>query len=168
MIVRLASFGCYLGMKMMVIYSREEDDDWVTVATLSSHSNTVWDLAWDPAGFNHDDYDNCHDDCFGAYDEGHQHRFWSLWSSLILSSGNRLASCSEDSSVRIWRRLAPGNKEGVPVPTDSKEAWRCEATIQVLASKLYCRNVIIYYAGTPCQGGVLGGLGCGRASDRRW
>ena len=50
MIVRLASFGCYLGMKMMVIYSREEDDDWVTVATLSSHSNTVWDLAWDPAG----------------------------------------------------------------------------------------------------------------------
>ena len=72
MIVRLASFGCgYLGVKMMVIYSREEDDDWVTVATLSSHSNTVWDLAWDPAGFNHDD-------CFGAYDEGHQHRCWSL------------------------------------------------------------------------------------------
>ena len=34
----------------MVINSREEDDDWVTVATLSSHSNTVWDLAWDPAG----------------------------------------------------------------------------------------------------------------------
>ena len=130
MIVRLASFGCYLGMKM-INYSREEDDDWVTVATLSSHSNTVWDLAWDPAG-------------------------------------NRLASCSEDASVRIWRRLAPGNKEGVPVPTDSKEAWRCEATIQVLASKLYCRNVIIYYAGTPCQGGLLSGLGCGRASDRRW
>ena len=23
----------------------------MTVATLSSHSNTVWDLAWDPAGF---------------------------------------------------------------------------------------------------------------------
>ena len=35
---------------LMVTKSREEDDDWVTVATLSSHSNTVWDLAWDPAG----------------------------------------------------------------------------------------------------------------------
>ena len=31
----------------------------MTVATLSSHSNTVWDLAWDPAGFldNDDDGD---------------------------------------------------------------------------------------------------------------
>ena len=27
----------------------------MTVATLSSHSNTVWDLAWDPAGFLDDD-----------------------------------------------------------------------------------------------------------------
>ena len=35
--------------KMMTDF-REEDDDWVTVATLSSHSNTMWDLAWDPAG----------------------------------------------------------------------------------------------------------------------
>ena len=72
MIVRLASFGCYLGMKMMVIYSREEDDDWVTVATLSSHSNTVWDLAWDPAGF------KIMMIVIFAYDKGHQHRCWSL------------------------------------------------------------------------------------------
>ena len=79
MIVRLASFGCFLGMKMMVIFSREEDDDWVTVATLSSHSNTVWDLAWDPAGFNHDDRTIVtYDDCLCAYDEGHQHRCRSL------------------------------------------------------------------------------------------
>ena len=51
--------------------------------------------------------------------------------SLSMGSfpGDRLASCSEDSSVRIWRRLATGNKEGVPV--EGKEAWRCEATLQV-------------------------------------
>ena len=66
-----------------------------------------------------------------------------LRSSLLLCPGNRLASCSEDSSVRIWRRLAPGNKEGVPVPTDSKEAWRCEATIQVLSPNF---SAIVGYA----------------------
>ena len=36
----------------------------MTVATLSSHSNTVWDLAWDPAGCydDHDEYNDYNDD----------------------------------------------------------------------------------------------------------
>ena len=106
----------------------------MTLATLSSHSNTVWDLAWDPTGKVED-----------------KSRMMMIVVTILLSlsmvtfPGDRLASCSEDSSVRIWRRLAPGNKEGVPVPTESKEAWRCEATIQVLASKLFSRSVITSY-----------------------
>ena len=91
----------------------------MTVATLSSHSNTVWDLAWDPTG---------------KVDENSRMMMMIVATILISLSmvtfpGDRLASCSEDSSVRIWRRLAPGNKEGVPV--EGKEAWRCEATLQV-------------------------------------
>ena len=89
----------------------------MTVATLSSHSNTVWDLAWDPTG---------------KVDEISRMMMiimilYTL--SMVTFPGDRLASCSEDSSVRIWRRLLPGNKEGVPV--EGKEAWRCEATLQV-------------------------------------
>ena len=93
----------------------------MTVATLSSHSNTVWDLAWDPTG---------------KVDENSGMMMMIVPTILISLSmwtfpGDRLASCSEDSSVRIWRRLLPGNKEGVPV--EGKEAWRCEATLQVCA-----------------------------------
>ena len=51
MMMIIIMFIIMMMMLMIMMYSREEDDDWVTVATLSSHSNTVWDLAWDPAGF---------------------------------------------------------------------------------------------------------------------
>ena len=45
----------------------------MTVATLSSHSNTVWDLAWDPTGF----LDN--DD---GGDGGDNHDSNTLWDLL--------------------------------------------------------------------------------------
>ena len=45
---------------------------------------------------------------------------------LILSflQGGRLASCSEDTSVKIWTRHGPGNKEGVV-----GDAWKVGYTI---------------------------------------
>ena len=46
----------------------------MTVATLSSHSNTVWDLAWDPAGF----LDNVV--CCGDGDDNHDSN--TLWDLL--------------------------------------------------------------------------------------
>ena len=48
----------------------------MTVATLSSHSNTVWDLAWDPAGF----LDN--DDGGGGGDGDDNHDSNTLWDLL--------------------------------------------------------------------------------------
>ena len=52
----------------------------MTVATLSSHSNTVWDLAWDPAGF----LDNDDDDGGGGDgDDGDDNRDYNtLWDLL--------------------------------------------------------------------------------------
>ena len=47
----------------------------MTVATLSSHSNTVWDLAWDPAGFLNND-----DDGGGDGDDNHDSN--TLWDLL--------------------------------------------------------------------------------------
>jgi len=41
--------------------------------------------------------------------EGHESTVWSV---AFDRSGERLASCSDDKTVRIWRRYEPGNEEG--------------------------------------------------------
>lgn len=41
--------------------------------------------------------------------EGHESTVWSV---AFDRSGERLASCSDDKTVRIWRRYKPGNEEG--------------------------------------------------------
>ena len=51
----------------------------MTVATLSSHSNTVWDLAWDPAGFLGNDDDH-HDGGGGDGDDNNDSN--TLWDLL--------------------------------------------------------------------------------------
>lgn len=41
--------------------------------------------------------------------EGHESTVWSL---AFDPSGQRLASCSDDRTVRIWRQYLPGNEQG--------------------------------------------------------
>lgn len=41
--------------------------------------------------------------------EGHESTVWSL---AFDRSGERLASCSDDKTVRIWQQYKPGNEEG--------------------------------------------------------
>lgn len=41
--------------------------------------------------------------------EGHESTVWSV---AFDRSGERLASCSDDKTVRIWRQYKPGNEEG--------------------------------------------------------
>jgi len=74
---------------------REEGDDWITVATLSSHTSTVWDLTWE----------KCEKPEVG-----------------------RLASCSEDTSVKIWTVHEPGNPQGVPTK-GGQGVWKVAYTI---------------------------------------
>ena len=57
---------------------KEDGDDWISYTSMTSHTNTVWDIAWD-------------------------------------RSGDRLVSCSEDTSVKIWNSYKAGNKEGIQV-----------------------------------------------------
>lgn len=47
---------------------------------------------------------------------------------LFLGSGKRLASCSDDSTVKIWKEYPPGNPEGVAT-VDNDSAWKCVCTI---------------------------------------
>ena len=52
------------------------------MATLSSHSNTVWDLAWDPAGFLGNDDDH-HDGGGGDGDDDNDtNNLWDLLNFL--------------------------------------------------------------------------------------
>lgn len=46
--------------------------------------------------------------CFTTL-EGHESTVWSL---AFDQSGERLASCSDDKTVRIWRQYKPGNEQG--------------------------------------------------------
>ena len=45
--------------------------------------------------------------------EGHESTVWSL---AFDPSGQRLASCSDDRTVRIWRQYLPGNEQGEGPP----------------------------------------------------
>ena len=70
---------------------KEDGDDWTVVTTLTSHTNTVWDIAWD-------------------------------------RTGDRLASCSEDTSVKIWQSYKPGNNENIQT-SGTDPSWKCAATL---------------------------------------
>ena len=70
---------------------KEEDDDWVVCANLSSHENTVWSMAFN-------------------------------------SKGDRLASASEDSTVKIWQEYKPGNSEGIATENNDS-TWKCVCTL---------------------------------------
>lgn len=37
----------------------------------------------------------------------------TVWSLSFEKSGERLASCSDDKTVKIWKEYRPGNKEGL-------------------------------------------------------
>lgn len=52
----------------------------------------------------------------------------TVWMSCFDMTGNRLASCSDDKTVRIWQCYLPGNELGVA--TDGKNpTWKCVCTL---------------------------------------
>lgn len=51
-----------------------------------------------------------------------------MWSIDFDSTGHRLASCSDDRTLKIWQDYLPGNEEGI-VTTDNIPAWKCVCTI---------------------------------------
>jgi len=52
----------------------------------------------------------------------------TVWSISFDKSGSRLASVSDDQTLKIWREYKPGNPEGVAT-TDGDSAWKLTATI---------------------------------------
>lgn len=95
--------------KSVWIWEEVGDDDYETVAVLSEHEGDVKCVAWHPEQvlLASGSYDNeirlwREDDDWGCVEilRGHLSTVWSLdWES---PPGNRLVSCSDDMTIRIW------------------------------------------------------------------
>ncbi|KAF2256227.1 WD40 repeat-like protein [Trematosphaeria pertusa] len=74
---------------------REDADDWVQVALINGHDKTVWWVEFEGSGMSGKDFRKQRE---GLSEEQTQHI------ELMERSGPRLATCSDDCSIRIWRR----------------------------------------------------------------
>ena len=71
---------------------REDVDDWACVAVLRGHEGTVWGVEWEGT-MSH---------VYGDYKEGEEGR--KRWMERREKAGPRLVSCSDDMSIRVWRK----------------------------------------------------------------
>lgn len=72
---------------------REDVDDWGCCGVLRGHESTVWCVAWE----------RVLPRIFGDVEEG-QKDIREKWVKRREASGPRLMSCSDDLSIRVWRR----------------------------------------------------------------
>ena len=73
---------------------REDVDDWGCVACLRGHDSTVWGLGWEPTAVVM---------VVGAEGMEEQERR-EEWRKRRELAGPRLVSCSDDMTIRVWRR----------------------------------------------------------------
>ncbi|KAL1957887.1 hypothetical protein VTO42DRAFT_5452 [Malbranchea cinnamomea] len=105
---------------------REDIDDWGQVACLRGHGGTVWTVDWE-AGDEQKLVPRGHEDGDEVPEE--QRQRWLDTRSLC---GPRLVSCSDDKTVRVWRKKAKerdatsSSSTGIPSiirPEDLEETW---------------------------------------------
>ncbi|KAL4789871.1 WD40-repeat-containing domain protein [Aspergillus venezuelensis] len=126
---------------------REDIDDWGQVACIRGHGGTVWGVDWEgvenvPSAENGS----------GPLEE------WKKWHAL---SGPRLASCSHDKTVRVWRRqpkaqgVGPGAgaMPSIIRPAGIDETWE-EGAVLPLAHELS-----IYAVAWSRRTGLLASVG---------
>lgn len=130
-----------------------EEDDYETIAVLTEHSGDVKCVAWHPereilASGSYDDSIRIWRDieeegdwgCIGCID-GHEGTVWGLaWEPRLDESCHdelRLASCSDDLTIRIWKKTEPEQQEerkpgALPSsirPPSSTEVWQQDAIL---------------------------------------
>ncbi|KAF2002734.1 cytosolic iron-sulfur protein assembly protein 1 [Amniculicola lignicola CBS 123094] len=107
---------------------REDSDDWQQVANIEGHGMTVWWVEFEGSGMAQRD--------FRAVKEGLAEEQKKQVEDME-RSGPRLATCSDDCTVRIWRRKpkensGPSNNAGMPSIIRSMnidEEWIADAVL---------------------------------------
>ncbi|XP_077992547.1 putative cytosolic iron-sulfur protein assembly protein CIAO1 homolog [Glandiceps talaboti] len=124
--------------KTVWVWEVDHDDEDYECASVQHeiHTQDVKSVVWHPskevlASAGYDDIINLlheeEDDwsCFATM-KGHDSIVWSL---SFDKTGERLASCSADKTVKVWQEYQPGNQEGVPT-SNGCSTWKCVCTIQ--------------------------------------
>jgi cytosolic iron-sulfur protein assembly protein CIAO1 len=136
-----------------------EEDDYETIAVLTEHSGDVKCVAWHPeqeviASGSYDDSIRLWRDieeegdwgCIGCI-EGHEGTVWGIvWEPRLDKASHqelRLASCSDDLTIRVWKKIEPGKREerkpgGLPSiirPPSSTELWQEDSRLPQMHSR---------------------------------
>ncbi|XKL68529.1 hypothetical protein PGB90_004020 [Kerria lacca] len=129
--------------KSVWIWEISDEEEYECAAVLNAHTQDVKKVVWHP----HTDiltsasYDNSirmfkfdlkEDDwiCCGTL-RSHESTVWSI---AFDASGKRLASCSDDCTVKIWQEYKPNNPYGIITPNDDS-VWKCVCTLSGFHSR---------------------------------
>ncbi|KAK7082439.1 cytosolic iron-sulfur protein assembly [Halocaridina rubra] len=121
--------------KSVWVWEVGEDEEYECVSVMPSHTQDVKRVLFHP---NEDIFASAsYDNTVKLYKEdsddwsvfctlnGHESTVWGL---AFDGEGQRLASCSDDRTVKIWQKYLPGNSEGVPTPNNDP-VWKCVCTL---------------------------------------
>lgn len=136
-----------------------EEDDYETIAVLTEHSGDVKCVAWHPeretlASGSYDDSIRFWRDieeegdwgCIGCI-EGHEGTVWGVaWEPRLEKASHeelRLASCSDDLTIRIWKKTEaekreerkPGALPSIIRPASSTEVWQQDSILPQMHSR---------------------------------
>ena len=105
---------------------REDVDDWGCVGVLRGHESTVWCVQWETLNPN-------------IFGEAERQEAKEKWMRRREASGPRLLSCSDDLSIRVWRRnpkeKVPQSRLSIIRSGSSEEDWIEEARLPVVHSR---------------------------------
>ncbi|KAL6714828.1 Cytosolic iron-sulfur protein assembly protein [Lecanora helva] len=134
---------------------REDVDDWGCCAVLRGHEGTVWSVGWEGL-------------VPQIRGEAPDQETKATWMERREKSGPRLLSCSDDLTIRVWRRRLkekiPQNRLSIIRTGSNEEDWVEEARLPVVHSRP------VYAAAWSKSGRVVsaGGDGAIYVYEERW
>ncbi|XP_014665985.1 PREDICTED: probable cytosolic iron-sulfur protein assembly protein CIAO1 homolog [Priapulus caudatus] len=121
--------------KTVWIWEISEEDEFECASVLHAHTQDVKKVLWHPnlpilMSCSYDDTIKIHKedgDDWTSFQTLESHTS-TVWSIDFDSTGERMVSCSDDMTVKIWQAYQPGNKEGIQ--TTGKDAtWKNLCTL---------------------------------------
>ncbi|XP_058806568.1 probable cytosolic iron-sulfur protein assembly protein Ciao1 isoform X2 [Phymastichus coffea] len=120
-----------------------QDEEYECAAVINAHTQDVKKVRWHPqkdilASASYDDSVKIFKEDTASSDwicvstlNSHASTVWSL---AFDASGNRLVTCSDDKTLKIWQQYEPGNEMGIETP-DNEPVWKCVCTLSGFHSR---------------------------------